>query len=87
MLEILKDLNLINYEDEFSNYNLPKLREILNTHPAFDEENTALNQIAKSYNGKKILTPKYHCELNPIEGKKIISALNDLLIWNVSQYL
>ena len=63
------------------------MRDILNTQPAYDEENTALNQIAKSYNGKKILTPKYHCELNPIEGKKIISALNDLLIWNVSQYL
>ena len=49
MLEILKDLNLINNEDEYSNYNLPKLREILNTHPTFDEENTALNQIAKLF--------------------------------------
>jgi hypothetical protein len=72
MLEILKDLHLIN-DDEDSNYNLPKLREILNTHPAFDEENTALNQVAKSYNGKIIWTPKFHCELNPIEGKNILS--------------
>ena len=87
MLAILKDLHLINEDDEDSNYNLPKLREILNTHPAFEEENTALNQIAKSYNCKIIWTPKYYCELNPIEGKKIISALNALLKSNVSQYL
>jgi hypothetical protein len=87
MLAILKDLNLINEDDEDSNYNLPKLRDILNTHPAFDEENTALNQIAKSYNGKIIWTPKFHCELNPIEGKSILSDLNALLKSNVSQYL
>ena len=87
MLAILKDLNLINEDDEDSNYNLPKLREILNTHPDFEEENTALNQIAKSYNGKIIWTPKFHCELNPIEGKSILSALNALLKSNVSQYL
>jgi hypothetical protein len=72
LLEILKDLHLINEDDEDSNYTLPKLREILNTHPAFDEENTALNQIAKSYNGKIIWTPKYHCELNPIEGMNLL---------------
>jgi hypothetical protein len=87
MLAILKDLNLINEDDEDSNYTLPKLREILNSHPAFDKENTALNQIAKSYNGKIIWTPKFHSELNPIEGKNILSALNALFKWNVSQYL
>ena len=75
LLEILKDLHLINADDEDSNYTLPKLREILNTHPAFDEENTALNQIANSYNGKIIWTPKFHCELNPIEGRSFLLKL------------
>ena len=43
MLVILKDLNLINNEDEYSNYTLSKFGEILKTLPAFDEENTALS--------------------------------------------
>jgi len=75
LLDILKDLHLINENDEDTNYNLPRLREILNTHPAFDEENTALNQIAKSLNGKIIWTPKFHCELNPIEGRNFLLKL------------
>ena len=42
MLEILKDLSLIDDVDEYSNFPLPKLREILSSHQAFDEKKTLL---------------------------------------------
>ena len=41
---------------------------MLLTHPAFDGVNTHLEKLAAEYNIKIIWCPKYHCELNPIEG-------------------
>ena len=68
LVAILKDLNLINDDNEYLSYKLPALREILNSHPAFDEK-CALEQLATLYNIKIIWCPKFHCELNPIEGE------------------
>ena len=48
---------------------LEDLGNLLLTHPAFtNEKNTRLEQLASKYNIKIIWLPKYHCELNPIEG-------------------
>ena len=59
---------MIDDVDEYSNFSLPKLRELLSSHQAFDEKNTALIELATSFWCKTIWNPKYHCELNPIEG-------------------
>lgn len=46
---------------------LTDLRQILDTHHAFDT-NSSLDRLASQYNVKIIWIPKFHCELNPIEG-------------------
>ena len=38
------------------------------SHPAFEEKNTNLEKLASKYNVNIVWCPKYHCELNPIEG-------------------
>lgn len=47
---------------------LSDLRKMLSTHQAFASNNTNLDRIAQNFNAKIIWCPKYHCELNPIEG-------------------
>ena len=37
-------------------------------HPAFSENNTRLESLAQRYKINIIWCPKFHCELNPIEG-------------------
>ncbi|CAF5100162.1 unnamed protein product, partial [Rotaria sp. Silwood1] len=46
---------------------LDEIREILSKHRAF-QNLTKLEMLATKYNVKIIYCPKYHCELNAIEG-------------------
>ena len=46
---------------------LDEIRDILSTHRAFQNA-TKLEMLAVKYNVKIIYGPKYHCELNAIEG-------------------
>jgi transposase len=50
-----------------SNIKLDPLREILSKHPAFNGGKKLAN-LAKKYGIRLIYIPKYHCELNPVEG-------------------
>jgi len=46
---------------------LKELKQILSRHPAFHSESN-LEILAKKYGVKIVFLPKFHCELNPIEG-------------------
>ncbi|CAF3196935.1 unnamed protein product [Rotaria socialis] len=46
---------------------LLELRKILSDHPAFQNV-SKLENLGRKYNIKVIFVPKFHCELNPIEG-------------------
>lgn len=46
---------------------MANIKKILLKHPAFFVR-TKLEDLAQIYNAKIIFCPKYHCELNPIEG-------------------
>jgi transposase len=50
-----------------SKSSLSQLREIVSKHKAFETQ-TKLEILAKRYNVQIIFCPKFHCELNPIEG-------------------
>ena len=43
----------------------------MNTHPAINANNSALDKLALVHKSKIIWVPKFHCELNPIEGKGV----------------
>ena len=65
-----KDLKQISIElgmKEISHLKLPELKKELAKHPAFFGT-TKLELLAKKYGVKIIFCPKYHCEVNPIEG-------------------
>lgn len=47
---------------------MDELRAKLQDHQAFNNENTHLQKLATDYDFKVLFCPKYHCELNPIEG-------------------
>ena len=64
LLVIGKELGLIS-DDQ--NPKLAELIDIISRHPAFDTK-TKLDRLAADYNVKIIWCPKFHCELNPIEG-------------------
>lgn len=76
-----------------------ELRQILSKHPAFDGNNTHLEKLAEEFGIKIVWCPKYHCELNPIEGfwcdlKQYVrknndqdfNKLNDLIIRAVEEF-
>ncbi len=66
---ICQELNLINQNDEKEDLLLPKLREKISSHIAFaDENNINLIRLAEKHGVNILWCPKYHCELNPIEG-------------------
>jgi hypothetical protein len=44
------------------------IKAMVITHPAFSSS-TKLEALAKTYGVKIIFLPKFHCEMNPIEGK------------------
>ncbi|CAF4731122.1 unnamed protein product, partial [Rotaria sp. Silwood2] len=63
LVEICKDLG-VKLPDKVK---LEEIHEILSKHPAFKNV-TKLEMLARKYNTKIIFCPKYHCELNAIEG-------------------
>lgn len=78
---ILKELELVDKSVEEREMRLDEMRNKLRDHPAF-EEITRLEQLAIKYGVKIIWCPKYHCELNPIEGmwcemKRHVRKFND----------
>jgi len=64
LLALAKETGMIGKDE---NPSLAELREIFSNHQAFDVE-TKLERLAAKYNIKIIWCPKFHCELNPIEG-------------------
>ncbi len=67
LLEIAKEMNIIDFNTQSRNIKLIELREKASLHPAFSSV-TKLEKLAKKHGVKIIWCPKYHCELNPIEG-------------------
>lgn len=47
---------------------MQELRDKLDEHAAFEVSNSYLEQLASEYCVKIVWVPKFHCELNPIEG-------------------
>ena len=81
MLQIAKELGIIDRRTLSKNIKLTELREKLSLHPAFSPI-TKLEKISDSYDIKIIWVPKFHCELNPIEGlwchsKRYVRENND----------
>ena len=67
LLRIAKELQVIPDNTESRNILLKDLRNLVSQHKAF-ESCTKLERLAEEYNIKIHFCPKYHCELNPIEG-------------------
>lgn len=63
LLVLAKELKLAIRDD----IKLDDLRQELSKHQAFKNE-SRLEKLARKYNVKVIFVPKFHCELNPIEG-------------------
>lgn len=81
LLRILKELNLVEHDATEKDYKLAAIRDLLAGHVAF-EPMSKLEKTAMKYGVKIIFCPKYHCELNPIEGlwceqKRMVRKLND----------
>ena len=71
---------------------LVSLREMLAKHQAFKDNNCHLERLALKYNVKIIWCPKFHCELNPIEGvwcdyKRFIRANSEQKFEQLKQLL
>lgn len=82
LIVICKELNLIDSKVQTKDVSLNDLRNILLKHPAFGGEITRLERLASSYGHKVIFCPKFHCELNPVEGcfcdlKQFVRKHND----------
>jgi len=67
LLQIAKEMNIIDLKTQSRQIKLDELREKISLHPAFSSV-TKLEKLAKQFCVKIIWCPKYHCELNPIEG-------------------
>ena len=67
LFAIAKELKLLSDKATTSSVSLQDLRNLVSTHIAF-ETCTKLQKLAGEYGVKIIYCPKYHCELNPIEG-------------------
>ena len=63
LAELTKELNL----STCPKICLAEARRLLSAHPAF-EARTKLQELADNYGVKITYSPKYHCELNPIES-------------------
>ena len=69
LFAIAKELSLIDQDMLPKQINLHELRDLVSKHKAFEQNsNSKLEHLCKSYKVTVILCPKYHCELNPIEG-------------------
>lgn len=74
-------MNIIDLNTQSRDIKLIELREKASLHPAFSSV-TKLEKLAKKHGVKIIWCPKYHCELNPIEGlwcysKRFVRENND----------
>lgn len=67
MFQIAKELKVLDERILPKDIYLDDLKKILLQHPAFFRT-SKLELLAKKYNIDIIFIPKYHCELNPIEG-------------------
>lgn len=82
LFELAKHLKLIDQHLQTKDISLQELRKKLSFHPAF-QSITKLEMLAKRYKNIAIIwCPKYHCELNPIEGvwcysKNFVRKQND----------
>jgi transposase len=98
LLKIAKEIGIIDNEAESRSINLENLRNLCSSHKAF-KSITKLEQLADKYGIKIVWCPKYHCELNPIEGfwcyskqyvrannEQIFDRLNDLIIESIDKY-
>ncbi|CAF1309414.1 unnamed protein product [Adineta ricciae] len=63
LVELAKDLHI----SIGSRMKLPEIRGLFSTHPAFQNV-SRLENLARKYQVKVIFVPKFHCELNAIEG-------------------
>lgn len=82
MFAIAKETKIIPESFQSRDINLPELRVLMLSHPAFKEKNTHLESLASQFNINIIWAPKYHCEMNPIEGvwcymKRFVRENND----------
>ena len=68
LLAIAKESGIILDCVESRKIKLPELREQMLTHPAFSDKNTRLEKLAQCFQINIVWCPKFHCELNPIEG-------------------
>jgi transposase len=78
---LAKEINLIPEDTLSKDIVLPKLRELFSVHPVFAGVTKLDKELEKS-NIKLVWCPKYHCELNPIEGfwcylKRYVRKNND----------
>ena len=83
LFALAKELGLIEKDAQSKDkrYLLPHLRKILSSHIAF-KSITKLENLSVQYGYKIIFVPKFHCELNPIEGlwcfmKQYVRSRND----------
>ena len=63
LVELAKDLNI----PLTTHMTLSEIRALMSTHPAFQNV-SRLETLARKYQIKVIFVPKFHCELNAIEG-------------------
>jgi len=61
------ELGLLPENAEPKDYSLSRLRELISTHPAFNERSN-LGILGEKYGVSVKFSPKYHCEINPIES-------------------
>jgi hypothetical protein len=67
LLLILNEIGLLDINPISAKLSVGTMKELLKRCPAF-EDNTHLEKVANQYGVKIIWAPKFHCELNPIEG-------------------
>lgn len=67
LLKILKEIKLVQNDAREQQFKLQEMRELLSNHVAF-EPISKLESLAREYGITIVFCPKYHCELNPIEG-------------------
>lgn len=81
LFNISKEHSLIDKNMLSKEIKLDELRSIVSTHPAFKPV-SKLELMCEKFQDKIIWCPKYHCELNPIEGfwchlKQFVRKHND----------
>ena len=91
LFAIAKELGLLPDNATSSSIRLDNLRALVATHKAF-ETLTKLQKLAEEFGVKIIYCPKYHCELNFIEGlwcasKHFVRKYNDQSFENLNNLI